>query len=321
MEKEGTFCWAMTTGEAGMVSQVSGLAEAVGLPWELKTVALRAPGRWLPGHVAARIPLPWLLGPRSDRLEPPWPRLLIACGRRSIAPALAVRRASGGRCFTVYLHDPRIPTHHFDLVAPPRHDGVVGANVVPTRGALHRVTAAKLAEQAERFRPLLGHLPRPLVAVLIGGTSKSYRLTPEIMADVADKLAALSRATGAGLMVTASRRTGAENEAVLRRALEGLPAYVWDGQGENPYFGMLGLADHVVVTEDSVSMVSEACSTGKPVHVIALEGGNARFRRFHEELRRDGITRPFDGSLAEWSYPPVNDTFEIARLIREKLAL
>ena len=90
-------------------------------------------------------------------------------------------------------------------------------------------------------------------------------------------LAQASRDHGAGLMITASRRTSPDNMRRIRQPLNGLPIDIWDGVGDNPYFGMLGLADHVVVTGDSVNMVSEACVTGKPVHVFQLDGGSRKF--------------------------------------------
>ena len=95
--------------------------------------------------------------------------------------------------------------------------------------------------------------------------------------------------------------------------------WIWDGTGDNPYLGMLALAEHLVVTEDSASMISEAASTGKPVHVAAMDGGNARFDAFHALLREEGVTRPFDGTLASWSYEPVNDTPHIAAEIRRRI--
>lgn len=319
MSAEAPAVWAITTGEAGMISQAAGLAEAVGLPWVLKTVSLRAPWRWLPGHLC---PAPLAgLSAGSDAIAPPWPRLVITCGRRSVAVALEIKRRSAGKTVCVHIQDPRVPSRLFDVVAAPRHDGLSGPNVIATRGALHRVKPEKIAAAATTWAPRLAHLPRPLVGVLIGGTSKAYCLTPAIMADVAAKLAALARTQGAGLMVTASRRTGAENEAVLRASLAGLPAFVWDGQGENPYLGILGLADHLVVTADSVSMVSEACSTGKPVQVIDLDGGNARFARFHADLRAEGATRAFDGTLCPAAYAPVNDTQAVATVLRARLGL
>ena len=99
-----------------------------------------------------------------------------------------------------------------------------------------------------------------------------------------------------------------------------LPALVWDGQGENPYLGFLALADAFVVTEDSVSMISEAASTGKPVYVAALEGGGRRFRLFHHNFRAAGITRPFDGTLDFWQYDPPDDTARVAAEVRRRLA-
>jgi mitochondrial fission protein ELM1 len=144
------------------------------------------------------------------------------------------------------------------------------------------------------------------------------------MGDLAESLVALARHHGAGLMVTPSRRTGADNEAILRARMREVPSVVWDGQGENPYFGFLGLADAIIVTCDSVSMISEACSTGKPVYLVALEGESARFRKFHEALLRAGMVRRFedrtDDGLDHWSYPPLDDTRMVAAEVRRRLA-
>lgn len=311
-------CWVVTDGKAGMENQCVGLAQALGLEPVVKRVRLRSPWRQLSPFL--RIGNRFAAGPEGDSVGPPWPDLLIATGRGSIAPSLAARKLSGGRTFTVQIQDPQISPANFDLVVVPRHDRLRGPNVMATRGALHHVTPAKLAAAAERFGPALAHLPRPRVAVLVGGDNGVYRLTPAIAATLADRLAELCSRHGAGLMVTPSRRTGAENEAALRERLAGLPAVVWNMEGENPYFGYLGLADHVVVTCDSVSMASEAASTGKPVYVVDLEGGSAKFRAFHADLRADGITRPFTGELASWGYDPLDDTRRVAEEIRRRLA-
>ena len=127
-------------------------------------------------------------------------------------------------------------------------------------------------------------------------------------------------AEGAGLAVTMSRRTGPENEQAIRSALAELPAWVWDGTEDNPYFGFLGLADAIVVTEDSVSMVSEACATGKPVFLAPLDGGSEKFDRFHALLREKGMTQPFAGKLDRWAYTPLADTETVAREIERRYA-
>jgi len=310
-------CWVLSDGKAGTEVQSLGLAEALGFQPEVKRIGIRAPWRWLPPGL-------WVapfraLASDGARLAPPWPEVLIASGRLTAAPALAVRRVSRGASFTIQIQDAKVDPGRFDLVVAPRHDRLSGANVVSVLGALHRVTARRLAEAAARHAPGLAHLPRPRIAVLIGGTSKVYRMTPRGARRLAAQLASLARGQGAGLMITASRRTGAENEAALRAALEGVPAVFWDGQGDNPYLGYLGLADALIVTADSVTMISEAAATGKPVHVVELEGGSAKFRRFHAAMRAAGITRPFAGRIEDWSYAPLDETGRIAAEVKRRL--
>lgn len=309
-------CWVLTEDKAGMISQCLGLAEALGLQSVQKIWAPRAPWKFLP-------PALWCCalrsgGTGSDALAAPWPDVLIATGRPTVAVARAVRRASAGKTFTVQIQNPGIALHHFDMVVAPQHDNLRGANVFNTRGALHRVTAARLADAAAQWAPRVAPLPRPRATVLLGGSNRRYRFTTAIAAHLAAQLAALAR-TGVGLMITPSRRTDPGVIATLRAALRDLPAIIWDGSGENPYFGYLGLADHVIVTADSVNMVSEACATGKPVYVVELAGGSAKFARFHAALRTAGMTRLFAGSLAQWQYPPLDDVAATAAEIRRRL--
>lgn len=309
--------WAIHDGKAGMANQVVGLAEATGWAFVEKRLAIRAPWRHL-------VPPLWVLplmaaGTAGDRLAPPWPDLLIATGRNSVAPARAVKHASGGRTFWVQIQDPRFSRQEVDLLIVPTHDRVTGPNVVVTLGAVHRVTPAGLAAGAARFAPLLAHLPRPLVAVLLGGDNRVYRLADTGAAALADQLAGLAR-QGFGLAVTPSRRTGPALRRALAERLNARTAYVWDGTGENPYFGLLGLADAVIVTADSVNMVSEAAATGKPVHVAPLEGGSAKFTRFHQAMAEAGITRPFRGTIERWTYDAPDEAARAAALIRDRLA-
>ena len=290
-----------------MVSQAEGLAEALGWPFESVAVRLRRPWSWLPAH---RQPWGLLRQGLEERLPQPWPDLLISCGRRSAAVSAALRRATGGRTFAVHIQNPRAPLRCFDLVVPLEHDGLAGPNAVATRAALHPVTPEKLAAAGADWRGELGELN---VAVLLGGRTRSYRFARETVSELADGLARL----GGPLAVTASRRTEPGVVAALKARLPG--AWFWDGAGPNPYLGMLALARHIVVTEDSVSMVSEAISTGKPVYVAGIAGGSRRLARFHASLRVDGIVRPFDGRLAEWRYEPINETPRIAAEVRRRM--
>jgi hypothetical protein len=318
VEADPRRCWTLTDGGIGMVNQAVGLAEAMGLTPEPKLFRPRwpwralAPALWLRPLAAA--------GPGSDPLQPPWPDLVISCGSKAVAPALAIGRAGGGRTRTIHVQDPTVAPARFDLVVVPQHDRARGPNVIVTLGSVGRTTPERLVAAADAARARYAHLPAPHIAVLIGGNNACYRLTPAIAARLAEQVVALARAQGGSLLVTTSRRTGAENEQAIAARLAEVPHERWDGQGENPFFAYLGLADAVVVTCDSVNMVTEAAATGRPVYVAALEGkGSAKFRRFHDAMQEAGITRPFDGRLERWSYPPLRETERAATEARARL--
>ena len=312
-------CWVLTDGKAGNVAQALGLAEATGLTLEEKSLRLSAPLKWLP-------PVLWPPGPfgldsDSAPLAPPWPDLAISCGRQAIGPMMELKRRSPGT-FCVHVHHPRVPLSRFDLIAAPAHDRLEGKNVIVTDGSLGRVNRARLDAAAEAAAGRFDPLPRPLVAVSIGGSNSVYRLDEKRMSEVAEALAKMARNTGAALLVTASRRTGIENERILRGTLEGIPGEIWDGSGDNPYFAYLGAADHVLVTSDSVNMVSEACATGKPVQVIHLPTRRAgKFDLFHRLMESRGHTRPFRGRLEDWDSHPLDETARVAGEIRRAMGL
>jgi uncharacterized protein len=301
-----------------MESQCLGLAEAVGTRCVSKLVMRpSAPFRYLPPRLW---PDPLGSAAGGIHLDPPWPDLLISSGRGSVAAALAVRRASGGGTFAVHIQSPYAKASCFDLVVIPRHDSLRGDNVIVARTALHGITPEKLREAARQFDRALSHLPRPLIAVLVGGSNKHQEFSAEATFRLARDLVLAAQTCRGSLAVTSSRRTGAENERILRKCLGSVPTFFWDGTGENPYLGMLALADAVVVTNDSVSMASEASATGKPIHIFSVSDGGGKLRRFHKALMEDGIARPFDGAIQSWSYDPPDETGRIAALVRDRLA-
>ena len=213
--------------------------------------------------------------------------------------------------------DPR----RFDLIVVNRHDELSGPNVVVTRTALHRVTPARLVEAAAHWRPHFDHLRRPLVAVLIGGSNGRFRLDASVGGDLAGQLATMMRRDGVGVAATPSRRTDPAVTRVLTETLAPLGGYVWDGSGDNPYFGMLALADAVVVTVDSVSMVSEAVATEAPVLLAALPGRSRRNRLFIEALLAEGRVRAFAGRYETWPVASLDDTPAAAAEMRRRLGI
>lgn len=304
-----------------MKSQALGLASAVGIEFEHKLALIPAPWKWLPGYMTWGVLSAATLNGSTAR--PPWPDLLITCGGRPAILSMAIKRASAGRTVTVHVQDPRIPPHHFDLVVPPRHDRISGPNVFSTRGAIHLVTDDRLASARQAFSDVIADLPRPLIGVLLGGTSNSHRGDADSFSDLGAKIARALAKNGGSAWITPSRRTPDQSLDALRAALGESHYRLWPGpdsvgqDSSNPYFAILAASDYLLVTSDSVSMVTEACATGKPVYVADLPGGTRRFRRFHQDMRDEGATRPFAGTLdAPWSYEPVNDTQKVAAAVR-----
>jgi mitochondrial fission protein ELM1 len=181
-----------------------------------------------------------------------------------------------------------------------------------------------MASPPVRFADTVAGLPHPLIAVLLGGNNAVYRMDDGVATRLADDLAALAGANGYGLAFTASPRTPDGAVAAIKDRLSdelaNSKAVFWDGAGDNPYLGYLAHADAIIVTVDSVNMVTEAAATGKPVHVIDLPGGSDKFRRFHTAMVEAGITRPFTGAIEHWSYTAPDDTAHVAAEIRRRMS-
>ena len=291
-----------------MRSQALGLAEAAGLAPRMIPVNPRLPWRWMPGRL-------WPSPLRGIGITAPPEPLVIGCGGKA-APVLAALRRRGRQ--TVQIQHPRMDLRLFDQIVVTRHDAVTGPNVIVTRTALHRVTAERLAQARLEWAERLAHLPRPLVAVLVGGSNGRFRLEEPEGVALAGQLAAMMRADRVGVAVTPSRRTAPLVVDALR-TLVPLGGTVWDGAGDNPYFGMLACADAIVVTADSVSMVSEAVATACPVLIAELPGHSRRIGAFLGGLRGDGRVRTFRGRAEMWHTSPLDDTQEAADTVRRRL--
>jgi uncharacterized protein len=306
--------WVLTDGRPGHISQTLGLAETLTPAPIVKRIALRAPYRELSPFLG------WgggqALTADSAAIVSPWPKLVITSGRSAIPVALAIKRKTGGRTPVVNVQDPGWLRSRFDLIVVPEHDELTGPNIITTVGALGRITPAQLSAAAEEFSPSLSHLPRPRVAVLIGGANAVFQTPSEVSHEIGRHLAAIA-ARGMGLMVTFSRRSGPEMEGIIRNALADTGAVIWNGEGPNPYFAYLALADVILATEDSASMVSEAATTGKPIYTLPLKGGSPKFSRFHNAMRARGITRLYAGAIENWTYPPFDETARVAEAVRQ----
>ncbi|HXA41131.1 MAG TPA: mitochondrial fission ELM1 family protein [Phenylobacterium sp.] len=304
--------WAVSDGRVGIEAQVLGLAEAVARERSAEIAVKRIGWKWGLGRLPWwAIPL-WALS--ADRpIAPPWPDIWIGAGRATLPLSARMRRWSGGKTFVVQTQDPRGAVAALDLVVPPAHDGLTGDNVLPIVGAPNRLHAEGFRRDLARFGPRIEALPHPRVAMIVGGKSKTHDLPPRRARAMAAEVARAVRAAGGSLLLSFTRRTPAAARAILTQGLADLPGWIWDGEGENPYFAFLAAADAILVTGDSTNLATDAAATGKPVHVLRMAGGGGKFGRFHLDLQRRGIAQPFEGRFGDWRYPPLDETNRAAR--------
>lgn len=304
----------LCTDLAGLRSQALGLAEAAGFSPDLRVIAPKRPWTMLS-------PMLWPDPPAAidqAALAPPEGDLLLGAGGAAARVLAALRRPD---LPSVIIQHPRMDAGRFDAVVVAKHDRLTGPNVIVTRTALHRVTQKRLELERALWAPHFAHLPRPLVAVLVGGSNGRYRLDTGAARNLAEGLARMMDRDRVGLMLTPSRRTDSAARAILDEALYPRGAWIWNGQGENPYFGMLAVADAIVVTADSVSMVSEAVATAAPVMLARLPGKSSRIGAFMDDMLACGRVRSFEGRLQTWPALPLDDTPLAAAALRRLLGV
>jgi mitochondrial fission protein ELM1 len=215
----------------------------------------------------------------------------------------------------VQILDPRIDARHWDAVVAPRHDRLEGANVLHTLGSLNPIDDAWLASGREAF-PDFEALPRSRVALLVGGPRRGIEFDERLSQRLIECVQTAAR--GGSVLATASRRTPPEFASRLREALAGVPGIFWNGEGTNPYPGLLGWADRIVVTPDSVNMLSEACAAGVPVHTVSVAPLPEKIERFHAALRERGLLT--DVGVARTDVAPLRETQAIATKLRKRMA-
>jgi len=313
--------WAISDGRAGNARQAEALAAALAGPATSPTPALvlqpHMPWRWLaprrlPGAAQA-------YGPAFAELLRQPPTLAIGCGRQA---ALATRLLRARGSAAVQILDPRLSPRHWDVVVVPEHDRLRGDNVLTLLGSLHPIDDAWLAAGRAAF-PHFGALPSPRTALLVGGPAALAPWTADAAAAVFGHVAAQLRDTGGSVLASASRRTPPAVAAALRHAFAGVPGVVWCGEGDgaNPYAGLLGWAERIVCTPDSVNLLSEACATRVPVAVAMPTFARGRARDFHAALRARGRLREEGLGASSGACEPLRETARIAAQVRTLLGL
>lgn len=312
-------CWVITDEAAGNQRQALALAEQLQLPTRHLLLEPRAPWSWLAPRltVGGRLALP---ASQRTWFAPPWPTVAIGCGRAAALFTRMLRPLSAGRCHTVQILNPRIDPAHWDTVIAPQHDHIDGPNVLQPLGSLNPIDEAWLADGREAS-PHFSELPQPRVGVLLGGPRKDIPLDADYARALIARLVARQQQEGGSLLVLASRRTPIALIERFRDALAGVPGLVWSGpdDGRNPYPGVLGWADRLVVSPDSVNMLSEACAVGCPVQTLVTTPLPTRLARFHTALRDAGRLRDLDQPPSAERVHPLRETVAIGAALRQRI--
>lgn len=312
-----TRIWLLIDNRAGNESQCLGVAEALGGSYDVHRLQYSLLAL-LPNAILGATFL-GLKPACQDQFMEPWPDLVIAAGRRTAPVARKIKRLSNGACKIVQIMDPGpARTSAFDLIAIPRHDVVTrGPNTLLITGAPHRVTPSQLEDASKTWRSRFEHLPKPWIALIVGGSTRRRRFTAVMASELGRMASAMAQETGGSLLITTSRRTGAAADKLYAEITVPSFNFRWGDNGDNPYMGYLAEADASIVTGDSISMCSEACATDKPVYIYAPKPLiTTKHARFHQSLYQEGYARPLTGIYEEWTHPPLNAANDIAAIIK-----
>ena len=276
--------WVLLGRKAGDNTQVLALADALGLPYEPKQISARS---WeLLPHLIFGATLAGIHQRQSSPLIAPWPDLVITAGRRNEPVARWIQQQSGACTRLVHLGRPWAALSRWDLIITtgqyflPRAD-----NILHNQLPLLRLQPEQLSAAGEQWLPTLQNLPRPWVALMVGGDSGRFVLTPDKAARLGRQANRLAEQAGGSLLITDSPRTPAASFESLQQQLT-VPTHCFrfgsgGGGGANPYLGYLALADEFVITGESMSMLAEAASCGKPLHIFDMEDAGSWWRHRH----------------------------------------
>lgn len=317
MPTDATNCWVIHDGAAGNRRQAHALAEALGWAIDEKKIHSRGPANWL-----APRSLPWMKHPFgrdfTAAMQHP-PDYVIGCGRQA---ALATKLLKQAGSFAIQILNPRLDTRHWDVVIAPAHDAVRGANVIHSVGSLHDVSANALSKW-RLHSPLPENLDAPRTAVIIGGTSRMALFNEGLIEVMLSRLEYDLAQHGGSLIICGSRRTPKLIAEKIRRryADSNFPIWFDDSDGENLYRLSLAHADRIVLTPDSVNMISEACATDLPVFIAQPQRARGRMRVFLNQLEKTGRIKKQARELNDYPVIALNTMPGVIEQLKQMLKL
>jgi len=302
----------LTQGMHGMISQVEGLAKALNLNYKHQEIKLKKFWNFIP---------PFLTPPSMSVLETQFifdSKIVISCGRKSVIPSLALKKKYKDKIFTIHIQDPKVSVDKFDLIICPEHDNLVGQNVVKTIGAIHYLSEKEISKEKNYLQ--VDRETKKVITLVLGGPNKYYDFSDKEMDFLFNKIKTIFTRDKYKLVVIPSYRTPPE---IVKKAFNsfGHDHIVIKDIDKKAYLSALSIADFIVVTCDSTSMISEAAITGKPIYVAQMNNikNNLRFQKFFSQFKQLNIIRDLTDNIDLWSYDKLDEVNRISPLIYEKI--
>ncbi len=306
---------------AGTASQAIGLARELGFEYRIINLSYSI-FSLLPNFLFSSSLLRLKLNSQKEIKKINYtPRLVISAGRRSAPIALYIKNKLP-KIKIIQIMNPNLDFKKFDFVILPKHDGISEknfSNVITTIGALTKINDEQIILEQEKFASWFANINKPKIALLVGGSSKKTEFTEESAKKLA-KIISKSYKNEMVLVLT-SRRTDTNISKSLKQNLKcDFKFYDWNELKENPYLAILGYADFFIITGDSVSMISEACSTGKPVYIFDDKKiSSKKHKKFHQELFAGNFAKKFNENFEVENFVPhkLEETKRVAFLIKK----
>ena len=303
----------LTEGFHGMISQVEGLAKALELNFTHEKIELNNFWEFLPPKIT---PVKnFVFKNKIDRDF----NIVISCGRKSVIPSIYLKKKFKNKIMNIHIQDPKVSLNNFDFVVAPEHDGLMGKNVLTSKGAIHYLRSEEL-DLNENYLTSKMSKEKKIVTLIVGGPNKYYDFNDINIEKIFLKIEKNFIQNGYQLIFIPSMRTPA---SIIKKAEDFFDKnqIIIQDVNKKAYLSSLKLADHIVVTCDSTSMISEAAITGKPIYVAQMPAikNNKRFKHFFNLFETLNITKNLQDSIEYWEYEILDETNKISSYIKEKI--
>ena len=303
----------LTEGLHGMISQVEGLAKALDLEYFHEKVELNNFWKFIPPKFT---PIKKFVF--KNKIQRDFD-IIISCGRKSVIPSIFLKKTNKKKIKNIHIQDPKVNFQNFDYIISPEHDALKGDNIITSKGAIHYLTSTEIEDKKNYLSDRIAK-EKKIITLILGGPTKYYTYSNQNILNIFSKISKQILNTDFQLIVIPSNRTPIKTIELAKKFFS-KEHLIIEKVDKNSYLSSLGVADYIIVTCDSSSMISEAALTGKPLYVAMIPPSkkDTRFKKFRKLFENMNIIREFDEKLETWNYEKLDETKRIAYEIKNKL--